>query len=107
MKKLWPYIKELEDLAIYFPDMKPDQYPDRDYMWTVISTLRTDVTQKLVKQARDHRSVTREENNEELVEVDPEIFREIKSILTQKRKILILIFPIIVIQLRKEGSHFY
>ena len=67
VKKLWPYIKELEDLAIYFPDMKPDQYPDRDYMWTVISTLRTDVTQKLVKQARDHRSVTREENNEELV----------------------------------------
>ena len=66
-------------------------------MWTVISTLRADTTQKLVRETRDHRSVKREDNNEDFVEVDLELFNEIKSILIQKRKNLNLIFPIIVI----------
>ena len=71
--------------------MKPNQYPDRDYMWTVISTLRPDVTQQLVKDARNHRSVSKPDDNDELVEVDPEIYQEIKNILTQKRKIYSLL----------------
>ena len=55
-------------------------------MWTIISTLRPDQTKKLVEDARKHRSQQEIHDENELVEVDPEIFREIKAVLLQKSK---------------------
>ena len=55
-------------------------------MWTIISTLRPDATKKLINDARKHRSIKSEENEDQLVEVDPEIFKEIQVVISQKGK---------------------
>lgn len=36
VKKIWPHIQQIDELKLYFPDMKPHQKPERDYMWTVL-----------------------------------------------------------------------
>ena len=53
--KLWPYIKELPELNQYFPTLKEDELPERDYMWTIISTVNLEVTSKFIKDARKDR----------------------------------------------------
>ena len=46
--KLWPNIKEVPELNIYFPDLKENELPERKYTWSVISTLKPDVVKKVV-----------------------------------------------------------
>ena len=55
-------------------------------MWTIISTLRPTETKKLIDEVRQHRSIKGEEDPNQLVEVDPEIFKEIQSVFFQKVK---------------------
>ena len=61
-------------------------------MWAVISTLRPDQTRKLIEDARKSRSQQKTYDENELVEVDPEIFKEIQSVLLQKSKQLFFKF---------------
>ena len=53
-------------------------------MWTIISTLRPDATKILIEEARKHRSIKPDENRDNLIKVDPEIFKEIQSVVSQK-----------------------
>ena len=92
VEKLWPYIKEIDELNAYFPDLKETEKPERVYMWAVISTLRPDQTRKLIEDARKSRSQQKTYDENELVEVDPEIFKEIQSVLLQKSKQLFFKF---------------
>ena len=57
----------------YFPDIQEKELPDREFMWTILSTLREDAVKKLIEDARKKRSVSNEEDKEELIEIDPEI----------------------------------
>ena len=68
----------------YFLILKENQFPERSFMWTIISTLRPDATKKLIEEARKHCSIKPDENRDNLVEVDPEIFKEIQSVVSQK-----------------------
>ena len=52
-----------------FSLMKPNKYPDRDYFWKIISTLCQDVNEQLVKDIRNHISVSKPDDNVKLVEV--------------------------------------
>lgn len=52
LKVLWPLVKEIDELSVYFLDLGDDELPDREYLWTVISTLRPNATAKLVEDAR-------------------------------------------------------
>ena len=76
----------MEELNEYFPSYRENQYPERDFMWTIVSTLRPEQTKKLIDEARKHRSIKGEGNQDELVEVDPDIYKEIQSTLSQKGK---------------------
>ena len=53
-------------------------------MWTIISTFRPEATKKIIDDARKNRSIKSEENKEDLIEVDNEIFQEIKTLFSQK-----------------------
>ena len=44
-----------------------------------ISTFRPEATKKIIEDARKNRSIKSEENREELVDVDNEIFQEINQ----------------------------
>ena len=84
---LWDLVKEIDDLLEYFPDMKENELPERDYLWWVISTLKYDETKKLVDDARKSRSYEGHTNNDDFIEVDNEIFKEINTIYWQKGKL--------------------
>ena len=55
-------------------------------MLTIISTLCPDATKKLIEEVRKHRRIKPDENRDSLVEVDPEIFKEFQSLVSQKGK---------------------
>ena len=57
----------------YFPDIQEKELPDREFMWTILSTLREDAVKKLIEDARKKRSASNEEDKEELIEIDQEI----------------------------------
>ena len=82
--KLWPFIKELPELNQYFPTLKEDELPERDYMWTIISTVNSEATSKLIKDARKGRMSEDAIDQDQLVEVDPALFKEIKEIVAHK-----------------------
>ena len=79
---LYPLIKEVEELNKYFPSYRESQYQKRDFMLTIVSMLLPEQTKKLIDEARKHRSIKGEGNQDELVEVDPEICKEIQSTLS-------------------------
>ena len=83
---MWTYIQELSELNEYFPDYPKGELPEREFMWIVLYTLRPDATKFLIKEARDHRSVSSEQNSENLIEIAPQFLAELKHISTKKSK---------------------
>ena len=53
--KIWNFAKEVPDLLQYFPDLPENKVPDREYLFTIIWTLRGDKLEKLIKKSRDNR----------------------------------------------------
>ena len=41
VENVWNLIREAEDINVYFPDLKEHQLPNREYMYSVLSTLKT------------------------------------------------------------------
>ena len=62
---------------VYFPDFQEGELPDREFMWTILSTLREDAVKEIIRDARKKRAVSAEEDKEELIEIDPEILKMI------------------------------
>ena len=70
----------------YFPDMKPGEIPERDFMFKVLSTLRTEEVQNLVKDARKQRSIVNKNEKEDLIEIHRDVKEELFNLFPQKSK---------------------
>ena len=81
-------IKEVPDLAIYFPDYNDKQKPDRKYMFLLIATLRYDEVKMMLANARNNRALKEEADKDEFVFVERDMLKEIESVMAQKRKTL-------------------
>ena len=86
MNKLKFYVKELGDLAAYFPGIHQNELPERDYLWTIISTLMLEATHNLLTEAREHRSVKSKEDTNQLIKIDSELYTKPRDLVTQRRK---------------------
>ena len=82
--KLWSYVLAVLELNQYFPTMNESELPERDYMWTVIFSINSEATTKFIKDARKSRTSPDTIDQNELLEVDPAIFKEIIEIVEQK-----------------------
>lgn len=87
MAKLWPHIAQVDELRAYFPDLKANQLPERDYMWAVVCTIAPDAARSLLEDARRLRAVGTKESFEDLVEIDPDVYEHIQRVLAQKSKL--------------------
>ena len=58
-------------------------------MFAIISTLRPTETKKLIDEVRQHRSIKGEEDPNQLVEIDPRIFKEIQSVFFSESKVIV------------------
>ena len=79
VKPIWTFIKEIPELLQYFPNLEKDELPDRSFMWTILSTLRYDEWKQLIWDVRNARSKCDEENNGELIEIDPEFLNKLMT----------------------------
>ncbi len=59
---MWPFVKELEELGNYFPDLKDNILPEREFMWSIVSTIVPGVANSLLEDVRKTRTKGTEEN---------------------------------------------
>ena len=86
VENVWSLIREVEDINVYFPDLKEHQLPNREYMYSVLSTLRNEEVKNMICNARKNRSIDSKEKEEDLVYISNEIYEEINSVMAQKCK---------------------
>ena len=79
-------IKNIPKYAEYFPDYADSKLPERDYLISIISTLDKDATKKLVKEARDSRSIMQSTSDGNLVMITKGLLKEIQEINPSKSK---------------------
>ena len=75
----WGFVKQITDLLSYFPDLEVNELPDRDFMWSILTTLREEGVKKLIADARKNRDVSNEENKQELIEIHPDFLNALIS----------------------------
>ena len=77
-------MRTLDDLKPYFTDMKINEYLDRSFIWTILSTLKPRTTQKLIEDVLKNRGIENEESNEDLIRIAPEFYDKLMAIFIQK-----------------------
>ena len=60
-------VKETEDIMKYFPDYRESQTIDRKYMFQILTTLRFDVINNMIQNARKNRSKIEREDVQERI----------------------------------------
>jgi hypothetical protein len=86
VQKVWTYVAQNDELIEYFPDLADGQFPERDYLFAIVSTLYPKSLRKLIEEARIHRAKAGDEDDEELIWILPEIKKSIMDIISQKGK---------------------
>ena len=70
--------------------MKENEFPEREYLWKIVSTLRPDSIKELIKTARKNRTTKEFIDQNDFIQIDPSIYQEISAIAAQKRKCISL-----------------
>ena len=84
VRKLYPYIKDSQNLNVFFPDYNNSELPERKLMISVLCTTRPNEITQLVKDSRQKRSVFENNDSTELIKVRSSIKSEIMAVVIQK-----------------------
>ena len=84
--KIWPLVKETNDLFEYFPNYTGKQIPDRHYMFSVLWTLKFNIIKDIVSDARKKRSIHENDDKNQFVYIHKKLLEEISQIFSQKNK---------------------
>ena len=76
-EKICAFVKEVSELLSYFPNLQDGELLDREFMWTILSTLREDTIKELIQDVRKKRNVSAVDDKVELIEIDSEILKMI------------------------------
>ena len=72
---------------MHLPDYNDNVLPDKQFFYPLISTLCSKEVIELVKEARKKRSLEKQENNDEIIKLAPNIKEEIDQLLLHPSKI--------------------
>ena len=86
VKNIWPLIKDVNDLMIYFPDYELKQLPDRQFMYSILGTFRTEELKIMIEGARKKRALNGEKPADDYIYVEKELYAEISNVMTHKSK---------------------
>ena len=64
VKKVWGFVKEVDKFTQCFTDFDEGVIPERDYLWTIISSIMPDQTKELIQNARKKRGVSHENSSD-------------------------------------------
>ena len=85
-KNMWPLINQNEDLIEYFPDIKPSQFPEKEFLYGIMCTLRPDGVRQLIANGVKNRSPETPEDNGDLIEVTVDLKDTIMNLFSMKSK---------------------
>ena len=88
VEKIWPFIKDDPELSKYFPKYKAKQMPNRDYLWTVLSTIRPDQVSNLRKEALEKRSVQNDKEIGETIKISNKWMKSLNNTIDIPSKIM-------------------
>ena len=89
VNKIWNYVRELPELMQYFPDYDGKSLPERQYMWDILYTLKPDIVADLIKEARRNRGLEKNDDHDQMIEIAPDFWDEISTLVNVKGRILI------------------
>ena len=84
IKKHWNHFKNNQILMKYMPDYPDKQLPEWDFFFGVLSTLYPKETEALVKAAYKEWKIHYKKNEDNMIEVIPDVKAAIDSILNYK-----------------------
>ena len=83
---MWAFVQENNESIIYIPYYSKNQFPDRSFLFNVVSTFYPNELQFLINQARDKRAWAQDSDSDDIIEIDPEIKAAIMNVLASKSK---------------------
>ena len=86
VKNVYPELKGIELLMRYFPDYPENILPERSFKYAILSTLSPNNMKNLITDWRKARCIYGNSDQQELVDVAPEILEEINNILLHPSK---------------------
>ena len=84
VSKIWNYILQIKDLIDYFPNYQNNEFPEREFMWTVLATSRREATSSLIEDARKSRSIKNDSDKSNMIAMAPEFLAALMNISKQK-----------------------
>ena len=89
-------VKEIHDISQYFPNYKVGQPPCWQHLFAILSSIKGNVIEEFVRQARSNRSIKVDEEKKNFIEVEPLLLQKIEEVYHQKCKYKMLINKITV-----------
>ena len=86
VEKIWPFVKDDPELSKYFPKYKAKQLPNRDYLWTVLTTLRSEQVNNLLREALDKRSIYNDREIGETIKISNKWMNLLENTIDMKSK---------------------
>ena len=83
--------------------MKENEFQEREYLWRIVSTLRQDSINKLIKTARKNRTTKEFADQNDFIQINPSIYQEISAIAAQKCKFISLKIKQLLIGYREKA----
>ena len=74
VQKQWPKLIENYELMKYMPDYKNSDFPKRDFLFEILSTMYPHETYETIKNAYKDRHMYYEEGDNEIVEIIQKIY---------------------------------
>ena len=87
VNNLYSKLKDHVHLKMHLPDYNDNVLPDKQFFYPLISTLFPKEVIEIVKEARKKRSLEKQENDDELIKLAPNIKEEIDQLLLHPSKI--------------------
>ena len=69
VNNVWLLIENSSNLIMYFPDFKPSQLPEKEFMYGVLSTLKPNEVRELVDKSLKNRAPKTQDDKDGLVEL--------------------------------------
>ena len=86
--KICKMISEIDDLMLYFSDYMKKQKSDHHFMFAVLNTLMHEVLKDIVSNARNNRSIKKEDREDNFVFIESNLFKEISDVMAQSSKMI-------------------
>ena len=84
VKNIWPLVKEIDDLMMFFPDYNNNQLPCRTHLYDLLATLRYKEVLAMIKNVRNNRAQENQDDKKELVHISKHLYEEIFGVMSQK-----------------------